>query len=80
MKAKKTLQEPKRKAGRPRKAAKSIEQFVDEIDIDRMTELEQEVFYRNADQHEVEQYVRGSRTSYKRDDDEDSFSYWFGQN
>lgn len=75
---KQLVQKPKRKVGRPRKE-KSIDEFVSGIEKERLTEHEQELFYSHADHAEIQRYVRTTTPRYA-DDDEDSFSFWYGQN
>ena len=76
---KKFEQKPKRKVGRPRKEKKSIDEFVSDIEKERLSEQEQELFFSHADHAEIQRYVRTTIPTYA-DDDVDSFSYWYGQN
>ena len=71
--------EIKAKGGRPRKMDKSIAEFVGDIEKDRMTEQEHEIFYKHIDHAVIEKYVR-EYIPQSSDDEVDNFSYWYGQN
>lgn len=69
----------KRKAYRPRKPKKSIDDFVMDIEQDRMANQEQEFYGSSAPNPDVERYVRQVMPTCVGED-EDSFSFWYGKN
>ena len=75
---KKDVKKTKGKIGRPRKEAKSIAEFVGDIEKDRLAEQEHELFYTHIDHAEIEKYVK-NKVSGPAEDEVDNFSYWFGQ-
>lgn len=75
---KKESKKSKGKVGRPRKTDKSIAEFVGDIEKDRLSEQEQEIFFNHIDHEEIEKYVR-TYVSASADEEVDNFGYWFGQ-